>query len=324
MRNRGIAVAVILLCTLMHVCSAQEEMSPAEKKQQTLVTEPLTLYKGFFRAQVSTYYGLLDKVFIDGKKQSLDGNIWGYNWGTSVYFQYGITDRLMAEISLPYVNNKIFQSFTFEIPRDPQEQYIYTTNSEVVAKGIGDMDLTISYQLFTERERRPAIGLTVRTSLPTGEKDVTADTNGSESSFNNPTGQGEVSVNTAIRARKVSYPFAYGGGASYTIRTEVDKITELNTPEVSYKNGNTGNIFVFFNTSLNDWVVIRNFVDFFYSSKTKINDVKTGEAVWSLQYSPGFSFQLKRFRLDQFVSIPIKSNLGSADPNYILILQYTF
>jgi hypothetical protein len=322
--GRIISICLLLIYGVSNFCSGQEEMSPIEKKQQTLVTEPITLYKGFFRVQASTYYGLIDKIFMDNKKQSLEGNIWGYNWGTAAYLQYGITDRFMAEVSIPYINDRIYQSFTYEIPLDPSEQYTYFTNGKVVAQGLGDMDVSLTYQVVTENSSRPAVALTVRATLPTGEKDVTNDETEETFSYNNPTGQGEVALYTSIRARKVSYPFAFGGGLSYTIKTEVDKVIEVGGPEVSYKNGNSANISAFCNTSLNDWIALRNFADIYFSQESEIDGVKTGESVWVVQYSPGFSFQLKRFRLDQFVSIPIKSNFASADPTYILILQYTF
>ena len=313
-----------LFCVAIQVCSAQEEMSPAEKKQQTLVTEPLTVYKGFFRVQLSTYYAVIDKIFIDSKKQSLEGNIWGDNFSVLATLQYGVSDRFMVEATLPYVRDRIFQSSRYEVPLDPDGQFSYPKKVETNGVGIGDMDIALTYQLITEAPSRPAIAAFVRMTLPTGEKDVTDDNDDNPLSYNTPTGQGEIAVNPGIRLRKVNYPFAYGGTIGYTFRNEVTKVTEVDAPAVSYKNGNFGNVSGFINATLNDWVSMRNFVDFFYFNKDQINGEETGEESWLLQYSPGFSFQVKKFRFDQFVSIPIKANFGSADPTYILVFQYTF
>lgn len=313
-----------MFCTGLQICSAQEEMSPAEKKQQTLVTEPLTLYKGFFRVQVSSYYGLIDKVFLDSKKQSLEGNSWGDNFSIGAHLQYGISDRFMVEATLPYIRNRIFQSTVYEIPAGVGGQYTQSSNWETSGSGIGDLDLTATYQVVTESTSRPAVSAYVRVTLPTGEKDVTDDNDDNPFSYHTPTGQGEIAVSPGIRLRKVRYPFAYGGNVGYTVKNEVTKVIELNSPPVSYKNGNFANLAGFFNASLNDWVAMRNFIEFYYKQKDKVDGTQTGENIWLFQYSPGFSFQLKRFRFDQFVSIPLKSNFAAADPTYIILFQYTF
>jgi hypothetical protein len=306
------------------VCLAQEEMSPAEKKQQTLVTEPLTLYKGFFRAQVSTYYALIDKFFLDEKKQSLEGNGWGDNFSIGAHLQYGISDRFMVEVSLPYVRNRIFQSFRYEVPIDPTNELAEPTSWETKGSGIGDMEVALAYQLITETPSRPAVGAVLRVTLPTGTKDVTDDNDDNPFSYTTPTGQGEVAINTTIRLRKVNYPFAYGGSVGYVFKNEVTKVTEVNAPPVAYKNGNFLNLSGFINFSLNDWVAMRNFLEYYHIDKDQIDGSETGEKKWLIEYSPGFSFQLKRFRFDQFVIIPLKANLGAADPSYILLFQYTF
>ena len=314
----------LLFCIATQVCFAQEEMSPAEKKQQTLVTEPVTLYKGFFRLQVSAYYSLIDKIFLDSKKQSVEGNSWGDNFSVATHLQYGISDRFMVEASIPYIRQRIFQSFRYEFPLDRNGQFSDTTKWETKASGMGDIELAMAYQLILESPSRPAVVATLRVTLPTGEKDVTDDNDDNPDSYNMATGQGEISINPSIRLRKVSYPLAYGIHVGYKFRNEVTKVTELDKPAVSYKNGNLADAGAFMNVSLNDWVIMRNLVDFYYKEKDQINGSETGDETWLLEYVPGFSFQLKRFRFDQLVIIPIKANLGSADPSYVLLFQYTF
>jgi hypothetical protein len=318
----------IFLCFVfgiaLQVCWGQEEMSPAEKKQKTLVTEPLTLYKGFFRAQVSTYYALIYKVFVDEKKQSLDGNGWGDNFSLSADLQYGVSDRFMVEVAVPYVRDRIFQSFRYEVPVDPTNELALPTSWETKGAGIGDMEVALSYQVITETPSRPAVGAVLRVTLPTGEKDVTDDHDDNPNSFNRATGQGEVAINTTVRLRKVNYPFAYGGSVGYVIKNEVSKVVQVDAPPVSYKNGNFLNLSAFMNVSLNDWVAMRNFLEYYHVSKDQINGSDTGDERWLFEFDPGFSFQLKRFRFDQYVVIPLKANIGAADPAYILLFQYTF
>src|SRR3989337_3382146 len=114
-----------LLLSILGFAQVQEQVSPAERKQQTIVTEPVTLYKGFFRAGLATWYNVIDKIFLDSRKQAQPGNIWGSTFSLSIYGQYGISDRLMAEGSVPYVRDNIYQSVVYELPMDFNEQYVY-------------------------------------------------------------------------------------------------------------------------------------------------------------------------------------------------------
>jgi hypothetical protein len=320
-----ITISLCLLC-LHSWCLAQvqEQVSPAERKQQTIVTEPVTLYKGFFRAGLATWYNVIDKIFLDSRKQSQPGNIWGSTFSLSFYGQYGISDRLMAEVALPYVRDNIYQSVVYELPMDFNEQYVYPRKWKTQANGIGDLDLTFGYQFIQETPSRPALAAFVTATLPTGEKNVIDNDDDDPNTFNRPTGQGEFALNTVVRLRQIRYPFSYSISAAYKYRTESSKVIAVDQPEVKYRNGSLLDISGSFNFHMNDWIAFKNIVDIMQIQKDKVNGEETGEKAWLLQYLPGISFQLKRLRFDQGVMIPIKGNNVAADPGYLLIVQYTF
>lgn len=319
---------IILLCLVclksLGLAQVQEQVSPTERKQQTIVTEPVTLYKGFFRAGLSTWYNVIDKIFLDSKKQSLPGNIWGSTFSFSLYGQYGISDRLMVEVAVPYVRDNIYQSMVYELPMDFNEQYVYPRKWKTQANGIGDVDLTLGYQLIQETVTRPALAAFVTASFPTGEKNVVDDDDDDPNTFHRPTGQGEIAINTVVRLRQIKYPFVYSISAAYKYRTESSKVVAIDQPEVKYRNGSLLDISGSFNFHVNDWIAFKNILDVMQIQKDKLNGEELGEKGWLLQYLPGISFQLKRLRFDQGVMIPIKGNNVAADPGYILIIQYTF
>src|SRR5687768_2643717 len=287
-------ISLCLIC-LQSLCPAQvqEQVSPTERKQQTIVTEPVTLYKGFFRAGLSTWYNVIDKIFLDSKKQSQPGNIWGSTFSFSLYGQYGISDRLMVEVALPYVKDDIYQSVVYELPMDFSEQYIYPRKWKTQANGIGDVDLTVAYQIIQETLTRPALAAFVTATLPTGEKNVIDNDDDDVNTYYRPTGQGEVAINTVVRLRQVKYPFSYSISAAYKYRTESSKVVALDQPEVKYRNGSLIDFSGSFNFHVNDWIAFKNIVDFMQIQQDKLNGEALGEKGWLLQYLPGISFQLK-------------------------------
>lgn len=323
MRN-ALACLVLLLLPLLCKSQVQEQLSPTERKQQTIVTEPVTLYKGFFRAGLASWYNVIDKIFLESEKQVQEGNIWGSSFAFSFYGQYGITDRLMVELLVPYVNDNIYQSVLYQLPFDADEQYLYPRSWKSTARGVGDVDLTLGYQFVVETVARPALAGFVTVTLPTGEKDVVDNDDDNPLSFDRPTGQGELAVNTVLRLRQVRYPFSYSISAAYKYRTEASKVIAVGEPAVDYRNGNLFNISGSFNLHLNDWIAFKNIADFSQIGQDELSGEKTGEKGWLVQYLPGISFQLKRLRFDQGVMIPLMGNNVAADPGYILIVQYMF
>jgi hypothetical protein len=48
------------------------------------------------------------------------------------------------------------------------------------------------------------------------------------------------------------------------------------------------------------------------------------DPAWALSYSPGFVFQVRRFRISEIVQVPMIGKNNSADPLYVMKVLYTF
>ena len=86
-----------------------------------------------------------------------------------------------------------------------------------------------------------------------------------------------------------------------------------------------------FHLHLNPWIAFTNVLDFLQNGKNEEDGQEVAENAWLLQYFPGFSFQLRRWRVDHGIIIPLngiiiplKGNNVPADPGYHVTLHYTF
>jgi hypothetical protein len=302
----------------------QEELSHAQRRQQTIVTEPITLYKGIFRGGIATEYNFTDKVFKDSGKESPPGNSWGSSFLSLLFGQYGISDRLMLELFVPFMKSVVFQSAVYELPLDNSEQYLYPYRWRTEAKGFGDVKLSAAYQMIEETTTRPALAAFITATLPTGEKNVVDNNDSNANTYSRPTGQGNYAFRSLLHLRKIRYPFSYSISAAYQYRTTTQKIVAVDEPAVRYRNGNLFDVSGSFNFQLNDRLAFKSSLDMFQLARNELNDERVGEKAWLLQYLAGFSFQLKRLRFDQGVIIPLKGNNLPADPRFLLTMQYAF
>jgi hypothetical protein len=314
--------SILFLVSVVHVMAqVQEQLTPTELKQKTIVTEPQTLYKGFFRAGVAFNYGTIDKIFtLEGKRESLASNIWANSWFVQSFLMYGISDRFQVEVIIPYRFQQIYQSFRIEAP---DYDLVETQRWKTKSTGLSDLSIMAAYQLIPEKNVTPSQTLFVTANLPTGEKNFTNIKNQRE--FSPPAGAGEASLVAVYRLRKVSYPFAYSAFVSYQHFFGGSKLLDpLDTQEKPFRSGSNYSVGGYINFHLNEWIAIRNSGDYFFSVRDEYDGVQEENDSWGIQYYPGLSFQLKQFRVDQAVNVPITGKLASADPSYFIIVQYTF
>jgi hypothetical protein len=320
---RKIQLIIGLLFSVHHNSNAQvqEQLTPVELKQKTVVTEPQTLYKGFFRAGLAMNYNVLNKIFTaEKKRESLASNIWANSWFIQTFFMYGISDRIQVELNIPYRFLHIYQSYRYEAP---DIDYVGVQKWNTKGTGLSDLTASIAYQLVTEDLNKPSQTIYLYGIIPTGEKNFSNIKN--EREFDRPVGAGEASVNVLYRLRKINYPLAYSVYLSYQYFFGGKKLLDpLDTKERSFQSGSNysvgGNLFF----HLNEWIAFRNSFDYFYSLRDEYDGVKEPDDSWVLQYYPGLSFQVKQFRIDQAVNVPLIGKLTSADPSYLLVLSYMF
>ena len=321
--KRKYLLIILLLLPVAGICQTEKQLVPSDLKQLTIVTEPSTLYKGYFRAGTAVSFGVVDKYFNnDSKKQYFLNSAWATNAGFNFLFQYGITDRLQVEAAIP-VSLSIRQSEShIYVPSvDTTIDYSFTLKG----RGLSDCYFTVKYQLINEKTANTSLTGSFEIMVPTGQKNPT-DIKG-ETDYKPPVGNGCFAATTGLRFRKIQYPYSYSAYTYYIYQFAGSKIMDpADTEETSFKDGNHVDAGLNFSILLNEWIALTNELNIYYRSKDKINDQIPADAIapWAISYEPRFVFQVKRFRIGEAVRIPLAGKGVSADPIYVLIAQYVF
>ena len=319
---------LLFICSLnliINISGQVEQMTiPSDLKQQTMITEPATLRKGFFRIGIINYGGPADRMFDEsGKKSYISAsNGWATMWYHELDLQYGITDRLQVISGIPYNREKIYYAFETQYPgRDSSVIEYY----KIKGNGLGDISIAACYQILLEDERKPSLVARLFLTLPTGRKNPKniVDNN---YEFDRATGYGETRLDFKLQLRKIFYPYSVTLYTSYVYNFKGKKIFYPGEEEISFKSGGQLNIGSNFNIHLNDWIVLGNEVaymkwwdDKFYGETAEDQGI-TGR--WVVHYQPSLIFQLRRFRFFEVMQFPLWGKSVGADPLYILGLQY--
>ena len=318
---RTILIAILLLVySAISFAQTEEEILPAERKQLTVITEPFTIYKGFFRAGVTLQYSALYKTFDANGKRVPISNASGTTWAAQLLLQYGITDRLQVTAALPYLSQDLSLSYRAEAPG---LGFFGQQKLEGEGSGLSDIWLGLDYQLITETTTRPSLKAMLTVTIPSAEANP-VDTSNDEV-FDLPVGSGFYSVDVALSIRKISYPFAYSAYVSYKMNLEGTKQFNLGQPEQTFNDGDMATVSGSFGFHMNEWLALKNDVYYFYFATDQVEgqDVEDSKS-WTIQYTPTLSFQIKRLRVNQAIQIPLFGNMAGADPGFILVVQYMF
>lgn len=316
---------VILVSGAAFNVAAQFEkiIQPSDLKQKTIITEPVTLNKGFLRAEIGVMYIVQDKYFNGkGKKEYYPVSMWGSKYQYTLGLRYGITDRLEADVSLPLVNQRVENYF---VVRMPVVNADYSVSGKLKGRGIGDANLTLKYQIIPEKEKKITLTAFSDVTFPTGQKNPT-----DIKDFNDyklPTGAGYFAAGIWIYARKIIYPYSFTTLLNYNYCFWGSKImdAEAVTP-VKFRAGDRFMASGSFNLHLNDWIALANEIYYFHWGKGQEKNGITTETdpSWTLDYNPRLVFQIRRFRIFEIVSVPMLGKDNSADPAYSMTVQYTF
>lgn len=301
----------------------EKQLTPSELKLQTIVTEPVTLKKGFLRAGTLTSYRVADKYFTsEGAREYYLTNTWGSKSSYNLMLQFGINDRLELELATEYMNSRQESQTT---------EFIAATNStrtlliKQKGTGIGDSYVKMKYQVFPENRFIVSLTGLVNLAMPTGEKNPTNIR--SAENYNLPVGNGTYALTGGLYARTVLYPYSFTLLMNYTYSFKGSKkfeITDINERE--FRPGDMREASLGANLHLNEWIVFSNELAYQHKNKGTINSNYTRlmPHTWSVSYRPGLVFQVKRFRLGESVAIPLKGKNTAADPLYNVMIQYIF
>lgn len=321
--KRIIPLCLLIMISSVTVGQTEKILNPADLKQQTVVTEPLSLRKGFFRVGLTYSYSVRDKYFDDSEnKNYFPESSWGSTASTMLWTQYGITDRIMIELGIPYSNDL---TNYFSTRYAPEINSMFSLKRSNRGKGIGDMVLSGTYQIIPSAENNFSLKGALDITVPTGKKNPSdLKPNGDYSS---PTGYGAIVFSTRLTVRLISYPFSYGGYTYYDYN--LPGIRLINPWDPDETKFTYGNLFVVggnFNLHMNEWIALTNELTFAHRGKGKIGNTPSSDlsTAWWFSYETKLIFQIKRFRLGESVTIPLKGKNIGADPLYVLIAQYVF
>lgn len=315
---------IIVLATGSSAMPQSEKMIvPSDLKQQTIVTEPVTLRKGYLRAGTALSYFALDKYFVSAtQKEYYTLSSWHTDFTYQFVLRYGITDRLEVDLAIPFTNKKTEVHYIVSWPSLDTDM---SMSGNYTAHGLADCDLTIKYQIIPDIGSNLSLTFWQWITFPTGEKNHTDVESFSE--FKLPLGNGSFSTGSWLNLRKIRYPYSYDVYISYALEFQGSKrIYHDDTEETKFKSGNyfwTGGSF---NIHLNEWIVLSNDISFKYNQEgvIKYSTEEKIDPAWIIPYQAGLVFQVRRFRISEVVQIPLMGKNNSADPLYVMKALYTF
>jgi hypothetical protein len=316
-------IYLYISCSATAYCQTEKQLVPADLKQQTIVTEPVTLRKGFFRAGVLINYRVVDKYFNNsGKKEYYLTSSWGSKSAYNLTMQYGINDRLEIDLMSEYMNTRQ-ESQNTEIVAGTNTSQVSITKQKGL--GIGDSYLTLKYQILPETKYKVSLTGGLSLTIPTGEKNPTNIKNANQ--YDLPVGDGTFATGINILARTTVYPYSFTCFFSYLNNFAGTKI--INAGDLIERKFRFGNLLqggLSANLHLNEWIVMANEINYYHEGDGKIDNIvsKSMPASWAASYEPSLIFQVKRFRLGESVKVPLKGKNVPADPLYVIMIQYVF
>jgi hypothetical protein len=317
-----LAVLALIPGSLVY-SQTEKQLVPSDLKQQTIVTEPVTLRKGFFRIGTLANYRVADKYFNnDGKRDYFLFSIWGTKSAYNLTLQYGITDRLEAEILTEYMYSKL-KSQSVEITPGTNSTTNVTTKQ--VGSGFGDTHLNLKYQFISEAKYKISLTGILNATFPTGEKNPSNVKSATQ--YDLPVGNGTYALSGELYARTILYPYSFTAYLKYSYNFEGSKkIEATDAVESDFRLGNRFETGLSVNVHLNEWIVLANEVSFYHDGEGRIEkgSTVTIPESWAAVYVPNLVFQIRRFRLGESVSIPLKGRNVPADPLFIMMVQYVF
>lgn len=316
-------ILLLALASITLMSQTEEMILPSDLKQQTIITEPSTLHKGFFRAGMVFSYGVVDKYFNeDKKKEFFPESTWASSWGFALLLQYGITDRLTAEIYLPYRNETWNYHAEYNSGEFNQTQI---RSWDIRGKGLSDISVGARYQIIPGSDSKASLRAAIDITIPTGSKNPSNVIDNFD--YDLPTGYGTIAISPEIMYRKIQYPYSYKGYLRFSYNLPGERlINPTDTDETEFTYGNHLELGGSFDFHLNDWLAVTNELNYFYNGKGK-QDGAPDESLyseWGISYEARLVFQIRRIRLAEAVRFPIKGKSISADPLYVILLQYTF
>lgn len=321
--KKSVIIYLLIIFAPAVYSQSEKQLVPSDLKQQTVVTETVTLRKGFLRVGTLLNYRVVDKYFTDtGKKEYYVTSTWGSKSAYNLTLQYGLSDRFQIDLITEYMNMRQ-ESQSTEIVAATNSTKITVARQKGL--GIGDSHVSLKYQLLPEAKYKLSLTGALNVTVPTGEKNPKNILSANQ--YDLPVGDGTYSIGLNLSARSIAYPYSFTCYLGYTKNFTGTKI--INAADPIEKKFRFGNIFeggLGANLHLNEWIVMANEINFYHEGQGKIDNIISDKmpVSWAASYEPSLIFQVKRFRLGESVKIPVKGKNVPADPLYVVMIQYVF
>jgi hypothetical protein len=322
---KKILIFIFLFCLSCLFASGQVEqiIIPGDLKQQTIITEPVTLRKGYLRSGIESAFIVVDKMFDGNGSRSYiqNSNVWGKFRGFALSTQYGLSDKLEISLKIPYITQQYMVSIKYEEVYHDEDSLISFKSK---GNGIGDLETGVRFQILEETSARPSLTTGLDITIPTGRKNPANII--SDLQYDYPPGDGRIAFGINLDLRKTIYPYSLRLRSYYEYYLKGKKVLEPGEEKTEFKDGDMFKIQGNFSFHLNDWIALWNDLSYTrYAKGTKYYDIEVISPVsWSADYNPALYFQIRRIRFLQGVIIPIFGKNIPSDPVYAFGLQYTF
>lgn len=325
---KAIIYIIILVASITpHILHSQERyLPPQDLKQETFLTEPSTLRKGYFRIETFYIFSNGNTSFNNEGETGKMPEIWSrFSQEFNVGFTFGITDRFQIRVNLPYKYDVDETAFKTSLIK---KNDIYTIHPKHITKGFGDLGSELAFQIIPQISRNYGLTSIAGVILPTGEKNPE---NGIDYlHYSPPSGYGRYELYLTLKFRQILFPFNYEVKTSFSKYYGVEKMV-LDLEKQVYtgiKATEKYNNFYYSAASLgyliNDWMGINNDFDYFYTKSMNLSQLSSEEEWnYSLNYGLSVYFQLKRFRLVEKFSVPLFGKSFPSSKLFLLRLQYT-
>jgi hypothetical protein len=304
-------IALIIITTKI-AGQTEKQLAVSEIRQQTVVNEPLTLQKGYFKVSSQFNYSVFSTERYNNNWEKEP--VYGYLSNSFIIpfsVNYGLTNSLELNIYSNYKYGKTSSSYKSidytNLENSTKFEHTKVTN------GLTELSLGLRYILFKNKTSTPLMGVTCYFSMPIGKTEPTSSDNGK--TINEATSAGCYELGAGVLVKKVFYPFSVSGTLSYAHSFPADlKLNYDDTEKTQIKYGDWVNCNAVLNYMVSDWISIGNSLNYTYNGPQEINNIKEDYTIQYLKYSPSLTFQIKNIRLTQGVSFYLAAKNANTNP----------
>lgn len=207
-------------------------LTPLQRKQLTVLSEPATLYKGFLRIGYGIKYSRHGRSFdSNGINRTPEGFNYAGNYVDHlVSISYGIIDRVQFSVTLPYVSKDI--RALVKLNQSGNQQV--AAKIDINSRGISDLQTELRFQVLKETAKLPSLVVGLGAWLPTGsnKRTILTDPITANTQYKDITGGVGSSVLATLQVRKVIYPYLFAAELVYFFGSDGEIIENNQTIDV--------------------------------------------------------------------------------------------